>query len=160
MKGKGLLLAVVAGFAITLAGAQPARADHRDRERECFRKVDKEQNKLEREIRKHGFYSRQAQRQREKLFRVRNECRGYGYRGRDDRWDRDRRYDREDWRDDRDRRDDRYRWSDFHADGRGRYGYWDHNPDHCNVFDHHHDRYGSDRFGRFRWSGTFWIHIR
>lgn len=136
MKRKWFLLAAV-GFLFTMAGAQPARADHRYERRECERKIEKQEHKLEREIRRHGFRSRQAQREREKLFHLRRECGfGYGWGRHDDRRDRD-------WRD-----DDRY-------DNHWRNGRWDHDPDRCNNYRHRHDR-----DGRFRWNGTLWLRFR
>ncbi len=147
MKGKGLLLAAVAGIAFTLAGAQPARADHRDRQQECWRKIEKQEHKLEREIRKHGWYSRQARHQREKLAQLRYECGGRYGRGRyGDGWGRDR-----DWRD-----DDRYgRDRDWRNERDRRWGRWDHDPDRCRVYDHRHDRDGG-----YRWRGSFWLRFR
>jgi len=136
MKRNGLWLAAVAGFLLSLAGAQPARADYRHDRRECERKIDKEERKLEKEVRKHGWRSRQAERQREKIFRLRREC-GFG-----SGWDRN---------DRNDRRHGRHEPSD----NRSRWGRWDHDPDHCRVFDHHHDHDGG-----FRWGGSFWIRIR
>jgi len=140
MKRNRWWLAATAGLLLSLAGAQPARADYGHDRRECERRIEKEEYKLEKEIRKHGWRSRQAERQREKLFRLRRECGDRNGWGRNDG-----RYGRNG-----DRRDDR-------RDGRDRYGRWDHAPDHCRVFDHHHDR---DRDGRFRWGGTFWLRIR
>ncbi len=162
MKRTRLALTAVAGFLFGLAGAQPARADHGRDRRDCERKIEREEHKLEREIRKHGWRSHQAERQREKLFYLRREC-GFGngwerYDGRRDRWGRDR-----NWRDD----GDRHRHDPFDCRDRSHRhdleGYfwrdsrWSHNGDQCRLFDHHHDR---DRGGRFRWSGAFWIRIR
>lgn len=144
MRFKSWLLAGAAALTFTLAGAQPARADHGHDRRECYRKIEKQEYKLEKEIRKHGYYSRQAQREREKLFRIRREC------GRHLGWGRDGRWRDNDWRDDdwRRRDDDRY--------GRDRrWGRWDHDPDHCRDYGHRHDRDGG-----FRWGGTFWLRIR
>lgn len=152
MRGKGLLLATVAGIAFTLAGAQPARADHRDRQQECWRNIQKQEHKLEKEIRKHGWYSRQARHQREKIARLRHECDGrYG-------WSRDRDWRDDDrWRRDRDGRDggwgdDAWRRDDGH---RRRYGRWDHDPFKCRHYNHRHDRDGG-----FRWGGSLWLRIR
>lgn len=119
-----LFLTGVLGAAFLLAGAGTAQADH---DRNCGNRVRNEQYKLQREIQRHGYYSRQAQHRREGLLRLRRQC-GislWGWRdndrdgrwGRDDRWDRndrrgrnDRRWDRRD-RDDRGRRDrDRNGW--------------------------------------------------
>jgi hypothetical protein len=150
MNGQALWVAAAAGIAFSLAGAPPARADHRDRQQDCWRKIEKEEHKLHRDTRRHGWFSRQAQHRREKIARLRHEC------GRRDGWGRNRGWRVDEWRDRGYRQD---RW-DFHADGRGRFGYWDHDPHRCRVFDHHHDRYSHDRFGRFRWSGAFWLRIR
>jgi hypothetical protein len=118
MKWKSVLLASAAGLLFSLGGAQSASADHRDdnrndrNQRQCYDKIRKEQDKLERDIRKHGWNSRQAQQRRTKVQRLRSQCGGSfwgrdGRNGRDDGWfgrDRNRRND--DWRDnDRNRRD-------------------------------------------------------
>ena len=139
MTGKGLLLAAAAGLAFTLAGAQPARADRYDHDRrDCYRKIDKQEDKLQKEVRRHGWRSRQAQREREKLDRIRYQCGDrYGWGRNDGRRDRD-------WRDDNSRRGDNRRW-----------GRWDHDPHHCRHHSHRHDRDGG-----FRWGGTFWLRIR
>lgn len=145
MKRKGLWLAAVAGFIFTLAGAQPASADHAQ---DCRRKINKQENKLEREIHKHGWYSHQARHQREKLMRLRRECNfGFGW-GRDGDWrDRDR-----DWRDDdRYRRDRDYR-DDDRYDWRRDRDYHQHDPVGCRIYDHRHDRRG----GIFLWTNGVW----
>ncbi len=130
MKWKGVLLASAAGLMLSLAAAQPAQADRNDRgygrddrygrdRDKCFDKVRKEQDKLERDIRKHGWNSRQARNRREKIQRTRYQCAdryGWGRYGRDDGWwGRDRRDRDRDWRDDdRNRRDrDRNRRPDW-----------------------------------------------
>lgn len=115
MKWKGVLLASAAGLMLSLAAAQPARADHRDDQRKCFDRLQKEEHKLQRDVRKHGWNSRQAQQRRIKLNRMRSQCGGnFWGNGRNDRRDdgwfgRDRRDRDRDWRDDRRRRDDRNR---------------------------------------------------
>ena len=96
-------------------GVVSLQADHRS---DCEKHIQKAENNLYKEIRKHGEFSRQAQNRRRQLEQARYGCRDvarhryygrdrdrYGYYGRD----RDRYYDRD--RDryyDRDR--DRYRY--------------------------------------------------
>jgi type II secretory pathway component PulJ len=113
MRGR-LFLSLAAGALLMLGAASTAQADHRN-DRKCFERVRSEQNKLERDIRRHGFFSRQAQHRRERLAQLRRSC-GYGggffWRdgGRDNRWDRDRHRDGWAWRNNRwVRSDDWYR---------------------------------------------------
>jgi hypothetical protein len=63
----------------------------------CQRRIDKEEWKLQREINRHGFYSRQAEHQRHELREARERCRIDR-----ERWEREHH-----WRD-RDRDRDRY----------------------------------------------------
>ncbi len=83
--GKAMLLASALGGMLLLSGAAPASA--RDRDDKCAQRIHKAEEKLEREIRRHGEHSRQARNRRRELEDVQERCRG----------DRDRR--------DRDRRD-------------------------------------------------------
>lgn len=107
-------LALAAGVLLCLGSAGTAQAHPRDNK--CFDKIHKEQRKLERDIAKHGFFSRQAQHRRVKIERMREAC-GYGRWGffgdRDDRWrgsDRNQRWDRYDDRWQREQRRGRGRW--------------------------------------------------
>lgn len=89
-----LLTAAVGGF--LLFGAA-GRADAHDFDK-CQRRIDKEEWKLQREINRHGFYSRQAEHQRHELREARERCWRdrerweceHGRRDRDRDWDRDR----------------------------------------------------------------------
>ena len=96
MRLRGLFLTGALAAAFALAGAGTAQA--RDTCREC---IQREEFKLQREIRRHGWNSRQVRNRREKIYRLQRECGGrsyFGDRRRDDRrWDRDGR-DRDDWR--------------------------------------------------------------
>ena len=98
-----LMGAMAAAFAFF--GTGTAQADN------CRERIQREEFKLQRDIRNHGFYSRHAQRQREKIYRLRQQC-GESFWGNNGRWDRD--HDRDNrWRRDRDRdhdRDDRRSW--------------------------------------------------
>ena len=121
MKLRGFFLAGALGAALLLGGATTAQADHRDRDRQCWERINREEHKLQRDIRRHGIFSRQAQHRRAKIHRLRQQC-GVGFWGwRDDRgwgrgrWDRD-----DDWRWRDRRRDDRWRRDrdDWYWDGR------------------------------------------
>ena len=89
------------GGVLFLGGAGVAQANDRN----CGERLRNEQYKLERDIRRHGAFSRQAQNRREHILRLRQQC-GFGFRGnRNERWD-----DRRGWRDrDREYRDERRR---------------------------------------------------
>ena len=97
--------AMAAAFLFAGVGTAQARGN-------CRERIQREEFKLQREIRRHGFYSRQAQNRREKIYRLRQQC-GSAFFGRRDgrgRWGRDRdRNGRRDWRRDRD---------DWYWDGR------------------------------------------
>lgn len=92
MFGKSGFAKVALGGALTLgmlaASATPALADHRDQyngEREkCERRISKAEEKLQREIYKHGRYSHQAENKRRDLWEVQQQCRWVRGRDRDD----------------------------------------------------------------------------
>jgi hypothetical protein len=89
MNLKAVLVAATLGGGLFFAGAEPAEARH---DRNCRAKISREESRLYRDIRRHGPYSRQAQRRRAALSRLYRQC---GVRGRDHRWGRrDRRHDR------------------------------------------------------------------
>lgn len=95
MSWRTTLLGAVLGGMVLLGGASAAQA--RDN---CENRIRKEQRDLDRAIRKHGFYSRQANEERQELRRAQARC-GFFDHG-DRRWrrrDRDRDHDRD--RDDR-----------------------------------------------------------
>lgn len=91
MNWKAAVVSSAAGMLLWLGAASPAEARH-DR---CFDRVRNEQWKLERDIRQHGFFSRQAQNRREKIFRLERSCardafrhrRNFRYNDRYDRYD-------------------------------------------------------------------------
>ena len=111
---KTTLISLLLGGCL-FGGAVPLRADHRS---DCEKHIQKAEDNLYKEIRKHGEHSRQAANRRRDLEQARYGCREVArdrYNGRDrDRYydrDRDRYYDRDR---DRDRyygrdRDDYYR---------------------------------------------------
>jgi len=104
MKLRGFLLTGALGAALLLGGATAAQA--RDN---CWDRIHCEEHKLQRDIRRHGIFSRQAQHRRAKIHRLRERC-GVGFWGwRDDRGRGRGRWDRGDWRW-RDRRHDRDGW--------------------------------------------------
>lgn len=88
MRLKNCLLTATTGALLFLGGAATAEARP---DRNCSARINREVNKLEREIRRHGFFSRQAQQRRIKIDRMRQQCgfAGLWGRGRDDRsWQR------------------------------------------------------------------------
>ncbi len=80
--------AVGAAMLLTAGAAQAHPRDHRN----CRARIEREEAKLVRDIRRHGFGSRQAEQRRIKLARLHREC-GFSF-GRFDRHDRDRRFGR------------------------------------------------------------------
>ncbi len=105
---KRILIAAVGALALFVL---PGAAQARDRNDKCFQRIRKEEVKLERDIQKHGYFSRQADNRREKIARLRTSCgREFLFR-RDDRVFRERnrrereRELREERRERRDRRD-------------------------------------------------------
>jgi hypothetical protein len=82
-----LLTAAFGGFLLGAAGSAAAHDFGR-----CQRDIEKHEWKLQREINRHGFYSRQADHQRHELREARERC----WRERE-RWERQR-----NWRRDRD----------------------------------------------------------
>jgi len=118
MKLRGFFLTGALGAAMLFGGVGTAQADHRDRDRQCWNRINREEDKLHRDIRRHGIFSRQAQNRRVKIHRLRQQCGGNFFGWGDDRgrgrgrWDRDddRRWRNRD-RDDRGRRDrDNWFW--------------------------------------------------
>ena len=100
------LIAVAAGALLSLGGATTVQARPN---RNCSAQIDRETQKLQREVWRFGVFSRQAQQRRQKIERLRRECGGFGFFGRDRddrRWDRNGR-DRDDRRG-RNGRDNRY----------------------------------------------------
>lgn len=95
MNWRRTLLRAVLGSVVLLGGVAltsvPAQAD---RYSSCQKKIGKEERELDRQIRRHGYWSRQAQHERQELRNLRARCGGY-YRDRDDGRFRDR---YRDWR--------------------------------------------------------------
>lgn len=127
MSWRTTVLAAAAWSFLLLGSAGAAQAHPRRHPRvvhdpNCAERIHREEHKLDRDIRRHGAFSRQAQRRREKIHRLREKC-GFGFFGRGDRrggregrWHR--RDDDGDWRDDdrwRRRNDD---WGDARRDRR------------------------------------------
>jgi hypothetical protein len=83
MTRKIKLFAVILGALVMFGGAGLAQANEHDRDRNnaCSRKISKEERELDRAVRKHGYYSRQANEERLELSRLQNDC-GRGRRGR------------------------------------------------------------------------------
>jgi len=126
MRLRGVFLTGALATAFVLAGAGVAEANN------CRDRIQREEYKLQRDIRRHGLFSHQARNRRAKIQRLRRQCgpsifgwrsdRGHG------RWDRDDRRWRNRDRDDRRRdRDDR-RWRNRDRDDRRHdrdHWYWD-----------------------------------
>lgn len=68
-------LAVLVGASLLLTGSisTQAQPDHRAR---CERRIQRAEANLQRAINRHGINSRQAERRREELARVRAHCQG------------------------------------------------------------------------------------
>ena len=111
MKLRGFFLTGALGAALLFGGAGTAQADHRGRQQQCWNRIQREEDKLHRDIRRHGIFSRQAQQRRTKIHRLRQQCGGSFFGWRDDRgrgrgrWNRD-----DDWRWRNDRHRDGWRW--------------------------------------------------
>ncbi|HEX9759353.1 MAG TPA: hypothetical protein VGA40_00460 [Candidatus Acidoferrales bacterium] len=114
-----ILLGAAAGAFLLLGTPSVAQAD---RNRNCSNRISSEVNKLNRDVRRHGFFSRQAQNRRTKISRMQSRCGFVGRRGRGSIFDRhdDRRLGRRDnrWPIFRNRNRDRDR--DRRDRGRGR----------------------------------------
>jgi hypothetical protein len=68
-------LAVLLGATLALGASISAQAQP-DRRHRCERRIQKAEVNLNRAIARHGVNSRQAERRREQLARVRAECQG------------------------------------------------------------------------------------
>jgi len=71
MLKKSALASVLAGGLLLLGGATTVRADSVDN---CSRNVDKWEDRLERDIQRHGVDSRQANHDRHELGEARESC--------------------------------------------------------------------------------------
>jgi len=69
---KTCFLTAAAAALLFLGGA--ATAEARPNDRNCSARIDSETRKLDRDVRKHGFFSRQAQQRRQKIQRLRQQC--------------------------------------------------------------------------------------
>ena len=72
MTSKIRLFAFALGALVMLGGAGAARASGYDDV--CYRRIAKEERKLDNAIYHHGYYSRQAENERRELARLRWEC--------------------------------------------------------------------------------------
>ena len=112
---KATLLRAALGGAMLLGGAllPGGTAQAQDRH-QCFERLRREEWRLERDIERHGFHSRQAQRDRRRIHELRDRCRF------------ERRHDRR-WDGNRDRGDrGRHRGWDRDRDGDDRGRHWRH----------------------------------
>jgi len=69
---RSMWLIAVLGIGLMGAGANLARAD--DHDRECERRIHRAEEKLQREIDRHGEHSRQAEQKRHDLEEARRSC--------------------------------------------------------------------------------------
>ena len=119
MRWKVSLLTAALGGVLLLGGAASAQA--RERDRECRARLRGEESKLERDIERHGFFSRQAEHRREKIRGLREGCRFEGRfnrrRDNDDRFRNGRH--RHHWGDRDGDRDGDDRWDRHDRDDRG-----------------------------------------
>ncbi len=107
---RAALLRAALGGAILLGGALlPSGTAQAQGRQQCFERLRREEWRLERDIERHGFRSRQAQRDRRRIHELRERCRFE--RRHDRRWDGDRDWDdrgrrwrHRDWDRDRDER--------------------------------------------------------
>ncbi len=74
MTRKIRLFAVLLGALVMFGGAGVAKAYDRDRDDACYRRIAKEERELDRAVRRHGYYSRQANDERLELARLQSEC--------------------------------------------------------------------------------------
>ena len=106
MRLRGFFLTGALGAALLLGGAATAEARGN-----CGDRIHREEHKLQRDIRRHGLFSRQAQHRRAKIHRLHQQCGESFFGWRDDRgrgrgrWNRD-----DDWRWRNDRHRDGWRW--------------------------------------------------
>ena len=105
---KTTLTSLLLGSCCLFGGVASLQADHRS---DCEKHIQKAEDNLYKEIRKHGEYSRQAENRRRELEQARYGCRDIAPHRYYDR-DRDRYYDRERARDYRYNDRDRYRYDD------------------------------------------------
>lgn len=100
-----ILLGTAASAFLLLGTATTAEARH---DRNCSKRLNGEFNKLERDVRRHGVFSRQAENRRIKISRLQSQCGFTARRGRGPVWNqRDHRRApifRFEWRDHRRRR--------------------------------------------------------
>lgn len=69
-KLRKFLVASALGIAVTLGVAATAVAGEG-----CAKRIDHERHELDRAIARHGYWSRQAEHERQELVRLRDECR-------------------------------------------------------------------------------------
>lgn len=113
MRWKANLLSAALSGVMLLGGITLVGATAQARDRDGCRDISSEERELQRNIRRYGYYSPQAQHERRELDRLRGNCWG-GNRWGNNRgfWRRDGDHDRDDrrgWRDRDDRRHDRDR---------------------------------------------------
>lgn len=72
LPGKASLLVALLSAFLLFGGVTPTQA--RDRDGDCYRRIQRAEEKLEREIHRHGPYSRQAEKRRHELEEARERC--------------------------------------------------------------------------------------
>ena len=122
---RATLLGAALGGAMLLGGALlPGGTAQAQNQHQCQERLRREEWRLERDIERHGFYSRQAQRDRTRIRELRDRCRFERRHGR--RWDGD-------W-------DERGRHRGWHRDRD-----WDDRGRHWRHHDRDRDRDRDDR---------------
>jgi hypothetical protein len=89
MRWKTNLLSAALSGVMLLGGITLLGAAAQARDRDSCRDISSEERDLQRNIRHHGYYSRQAEHERREIAQLRARCwggnRGWGWRDRDDR---------------------------------------------------------------------------
>lgn len=71
---KSILFVVALGVWLLAGGVAPAHAGDRDHDRKCEKRIHKAEEKLRKEVERHGEQSRQAEQKRHELEEARRSC--------------------------------------------------------------------------------------
>jgi uncharacterized protein YlxW (UPF0749 family) len=80
LRNKVLATAMI-GAMLTVGGVVPSQAS--DHNNKCEQRVRKAEKNLDKEVKKHGEHSRQAEQRRRDLQQAREQCRGNEHHGQD-----------------------------------------------------------------------------
>jgi hypothetical protein len=69
-----ILFVAALGVWLLAGGVAPAHADDRDHDRKCEKRIHRAEEKLRKEVDRHGEHSRQAERKRHELEEARRSC--------------------------------------------------------------------------------------